>query len=681
MHNILLSTYYYMSKKKKAIKIIKHREQKTRIFSFCAQINIMNKPQVAAFGSWKSPITSDLIVSKTVGIGSIVLDRQNIFWLEKRPQEQGRNLIVGHFPKRGTEDITPSPFSVRSKIHEYGGGAFTIEQNTIYFSNYADGRIYQQVIGTKPYPVTAKAKRRYGDIVVDRSRNRLICVCEDHTRTDVEPQNSIIAIAIDTGKVQTLVEGDDFYASPRLSPDGRYLAWICWNHPNMPWDSSYLWLAKLDEAVLKPQLVAGGKAESICEPKWSSDGTLYFSSDRTDWWNIYRRNLDDTIEIVCGMAAEFAYPHWVFGLSTYALIEGNRAVCAYSQGGCWHLGTIDLKTKQFSKIETRYTNISDLQADGSKVFFIGGSPTETTALIQLDLETEQERVLKRAGSLNIDPGYLSLPEAIAFPTTDGNTAHAWYYPPQNQDFIAPAGELPPLIVKSHGGPTAAASVDLNLRIQYWTSRGFGYLDVNYGGSIGYGRQYRQRIDGKWGIVDVDDCVNAARYLDDRGRVDGNRLVITGSSAGGYTTLAALTFRDTFKAGASYYGISDLEILAKDTHKFESRYLDRLIGKYPEEKAIYQQRSPIYHLDRLSCPVIFFQGLEDKVVPPNQAQMMFEAIKAKGLPVAYIAFERESHGFRISENIKQALDSEFYFYSRVFEFEPADRIEPIEIVNL
>ena len=641
----------------------------------------MNKPQVAAFGSWKSPITSDLIVSKTIGIGSIVLDRQNIFWLEKRPQEQGRNLIVGHFPERGTEDITPSPFSVRSKIHEYGGGAFTIEQNTIYFSNYADGRIYQQVIGTKPYPVTAKAKRRYGDIVVDRNRNRLICVCEDHTRTDVEPQNSIIAIAIDTGKIQTLVEGDDFYSSPRLSPDGRYLAWICWNHPDMPWDSSYLWLAELDEAVLKRQPVAGGKTESICEPKWSSDGTLYFSSDRTDWWNIYRRNLDSTVENVCEMAAEFAYPHWVFGLSTYALIESDRAVCAYSQGGCWHLGTIDLNTKQLSKIETRYTNISDLQTDGSKVFFIGGSPTETTALIQLDLDTGQERVLKRAGSLTIDPGYLSLPEAIVFPTTDGNTAHAWYYPPQNQDFIAPAGELPPLIVKSHGGPTAAASVDLNLRIQYWTSRGFGYLDVNYGGSIGYGRQYRQRIDGKWGIVDVDDCVNAAGYLVKHGRVDGNRLVITGSSAGGYTTLAALTFRDTFKAGASYYGISDLEILAKDTHKFESRYLDRLIGKYPEEKAIYQERSPIYHLDRLSCPVIFFQGLEDKVVPPNQAQMMFEAIKAKGLPVAYIAFERESHGFRISENIKQALDSEFYFYSRVFEFEPADRIEPIEIVNL
>ena len=642
----------------------------------------MNKPQVAAFGSWKSPITSDLIVSKTIGIGSIALDRQNIFWLEKRPQEQGRNLIVGYFPERGVEDITPKPYSVRTKIHEYGGGAFTIEENTIYFSNYADGRIYQQVIGTKPYPLTSKAQRRYGDLIVDRFRNRLICVCEDPTRFDVEPQNTIIAIDLDNSKVQTLAEGNDFYSSPRLSPDGRYLAWISWNHPDMPWDSTYLWLAELKNgAVSEPLLVAGGEAESVCEPKWSSDGTLYFSSDRHNWWNIYRRNLDGSVEIIHEMAAEFAYPHWIFGLSTYALIGSERAVCAYSQGGSWHLGAIDLKTKQFSEIPTRYTNISDLQTDGSNVYFIGGSPTETTAVIQLDLETGRERVLKRSGDLTIAPEYLSLPEAIAFPTTDNLTAHAWYYPPQNQDFIAPPGELPPLVVKSHGGPTAAASVDLNLRIQYWTSRGFGYLDVNYGGSIGYGRQYRQRIDGKWGIVDVDDCVNAARYLVDRGRVDGDRLVITGSSAGGYTTLAALTFRDTFKAGASYYGISDLEILAKDTHKFESRYLDRLIGKYPEAKAIYQARSPIYHTDLLSCPVIFFQGLQDKVVPPNQAEMMFEAIKAKGLPVAYIAFERESHGFRISENIKQALDSEFYFYSRVFGFEPADSIEPIAIVNL
>lgn len=643
----------------------------------------MDTPQVAAYGSWKSPITSDTIVSKTIGIANVALDRQNIYWLEKRPQEKGRNLIVGYFSEEGIKDVTPAPFNVRTKIHEYGGGAFTIERDTIYFVNYSDSLIYRQAIGGQPEPITEAAKRRYGDIIVDARRNRLICVCEESTPSQAEPHNNIIAVEIDTGRLKTLVEGSDFYTSPRLSPDGRYLTWIDWNHPDMPWDSSYLWLAQIDASgnILKPQLVAGDRAESICEPKWSDNGTLYFSSDRTDWWNLYRRNPDGKVEIVHEMAAEFAYPHWVFGLSTYALIGNEWAVCAYSQGGSWHLGKIDLKTKQFEPIATRYTDISDLQTNRNSVFFIGGSPTETTALIQLDLDTNTERVIKRAGDLTVDAGYLSLPEAIAFPTTDDLTAYAWYYPPQNQDFIAPAGELPPLIVKSHGGPTAAASINLNLRIQYWTSRGFGYLDVNYGGSIGYGRQYRQRLDGKWGIVDVDDCVNAARSLVSKGRVDGDRLIITGSSAGGYTTLAALTFRDTFKAGASYYGVSDLEILARDTHKFESRYLDRLIGKYPEEKAVYQERSPIYFTERLNCPVIFFQGSQDKVVPPNQAEMMFEAIAKKGLPVAYVVFEEESHGFRIADNIKRALDSEFYFYSRIFGFEPAEGIAPVEIVNL
>ena len=642
----------------------------------------MNRSRVASFGSWKSPITSDLIVSKTISIDSIALDRHNIYWLEKRPQEKGRNLIVGHFPDRGTEDITPQPFSVRTKIHEYGGGAYTIQDNTIYFSNYADGRIYQQIIGTQPYALTKRSAKRYADLIIDRKRERLICVCEDHSLNNSEPENTIISIDLTNGKTQTLIEGSDFYSSPRLSPDGRYLCWISWDRPNMPWDSSYLWLAEFDRdgAVARPQLVAGEQTESICEPKWGSDGTLYFSSDRTNWWNIYRRNNSGTVEILHEMAAEFAYPHWVFGISTYG-IANNALVCAYSMDGCWHLGTIDLETRKFQEINTRYTNISDLQVRDNTVFFVGGSPTETSAVVKIELDTGKEEILKRAGDLTIDPDYLSLPEAIAFPTTDNAVAYAWYYPPQNKDYIAPTSELPPLVVKSHGGPTAAASVDLNLRIQYWTSRGFGYVDVNYGGSIGYGRQYRQRLDGKWGIVDVDDCVNAAKYLVKQNRVDGDRLVITGSSAGGYTTLAALTFRDIFKAGASYYGVSDLEILAKDTHKFESRYLDGLIGRYPEERNTYQERSPIYHTEQLNCPVIFFQGLKDRVVPPNQAEMMFDAIKAKGLPVAYIVFEQEAHGFRIAENIKQALDSEFYFYARVFGFEPADAIEPIEIINL
>jgi len=650
-----------------------------------------NTPKIATFGSWKSPITSDLIVSKTIGLGSIIIDGNNIYWLEKRPQEKGRSLIVGYFgdkPKvavspRNIKNITPAPLSVRSKIHEYGGGAYTVVADTIYFSNYADGRIYQQVLNQSPQPLTNKLHQRYGDIIVDVYRNRLICVCEDRPSPEKEAKNSIISIDVITGKISTLVEGADFYSSPRLSPDGKQLAWLSWNHPHMPWDSTYLWLGNInnDGTIDRPELIVGGEEESICEPKWNDDGQLYFASDRTDWWNLYRRNNKGEIEILHEMASEFAYPHWVFGLSTYAM-KGDRLICAYSNNGSWHLGEIDLKTKKFQEINSRYTNIADVQItnDGCAVF-VAGTPTETTAIVKLDLKAGKEQILKRTGDLIIDSGYLSLPEAIAFPTANNLTAHAWYYPPTNQDYQAPPQELPPLIVKSHGGPTAAASVDLNLRIQYWTSRGFGYLDVNYGGSIGYGRQYRQRLDGKWGIVDVDDCVNGAKYLVDRGRVDGDRLVITGSSAGGYTTLAALTFRNIFKAGASYYGISDLEILAKDTHKFESRYLDRLIGKYPEDLAIYKERSPIYYPEKLNCPVIFFQGLKDQVVPPNQAEMMFNAIKAKGLPVAYVTFEQEAHGFRISENIKKAIDSEFYFYAQIFGFQPAESIEPVEIINL
>jgi dipeptidyl aminopeptidase/acylaminoacyl peptidase len=650
----------------------------------CQEQENMEISQNVTFGSWKSPITSDLIVSKTIGIEAIAIDNQNIYWLEKRPQEKGRNVIVGHFHDRGIKNVTPTSLSVRSKINEYGGGAYTVSQNTVYFSNYADGRIYQQLFNQPPQPLTNKLYQRYADIVVDHFRNRLICVCEDHQEQNSEPKNSLIAINLTTGKIATLINGHDFYSSPRLSPDGKQLAWLSWNHPHMPWDSTYLWLAEFnnDGTIGTAKLVAGGETESICEPKWHSDGKLYFSSDRTNWWNLYQRNQDGSVRILHQMAAEFAYPHWVFGLSTYGFAGSDRLVCTYSANGSWHLGLIELTTKQFTEIKTRYTNISDLQASESGfVVFVGGTPTETTAVIKIDLDTKIEQILKRTGDLTIDPDYLALPEAIAFPTTDNLTAYAWYYPPTNKDYAATSTELPPLIVKSHGGPTAAASVDLNLRIQYWTSRGFGYLDVNYGGSIGYGRQYRQRLDGKWGIVDVEDCVNGAKYLVDRGRVDGDRLVMTGSSAGGYTTLVALIFGNTFKAGASYYGVSDLEILTKDTHKFESHYLDRLVGKYPEAKAIYQKRSPIHHAEQLNCPVIFFQGLKDTVVPPNQTEMMFDAIKDKGLPVAYVAFEQEAHGFRISDNIKKALDSEFYFYSQILGFQPAEFIEPIEIINL
>jgi dipeptidyl aminopeptidase/acylaminoacyl peptidase len=650
----------------------------------------MVPPQVTPYGSWKSPITADLIVAGTVGLGGIALDGEDIYWIEGRPAEAGRNVIVRHTSDGNTTDVTPPPFNVRTRVHEYGGGSFTVKDGTIYFSNFADQRLYKQTPDTEPQPLTPLANRRYADAVIDSQRSRIICVCEDHTAGGHEPANTLVSINLDNGEdVQVLASGSDFYSSPRLSPDHSQLAWLSWNHPNMPWDGTQLWVAQFkdDGSLSEPQLVAGGVTESIFQPEWSPDGVLYFVSDRSGWWNFYRWQPDLgkggvwEVESLCEMEAEFGLPQWVFGMSTYAFESANRIICTYTQEGIWYLATVDTQTKQLDVIETPYTDISSVHAVPDRAVFIAGSATEPTAVVQMDLTNKQINVLKRSSELEIDPDYLSTPQSIAFPTENGLTAYAIFYPPKNKDYTAPDAEKPPLIVKSHGGPTAATSSAFNLKIQYWTSRGFAFVDVNYGGSTGYGREYRQRLNDNWGIVDVDDCANAAKYLAQQGLVDSERLAIAGGSAGGYTTLAALTFRDVFKAGASYYGVSDLEILAKETHKFESRYLDGLIGPYPERKDLYEMRSPMHFIHQLSCPVIFFQGLEDKVVPPNQAEMMVEALKTKGLPVAYVAYEGEQHGFRRAENIKRTLEGELYFYSRIFGFELAEAIEPVPIHNL
>ena len=649
--------------------------------------SLMTNPQTAPYGSWKSPITSDLIVSGTIGLGPVVIDGEDIYWIEMRPLEGGRNVLVRRTPDGQTADRTMHPNNIRTRAHEYGGGDFAVANGTIYFSNFADQRLYRQTPDSEPQPLTPAAQGGvvcYADSAIDQQRDRLICVREDNTTGSPEPVNTLISINLqDCQEVRVLAGGADFYSSPRLSPDGTKLAWLSWNHPNMPWDGSELWVAELnaDGELAQAQRVAGGVDESIFQPEWSPDGVLYFVSDRSGWWNLYRRGANGDIEPLCEMAAEFGRPQWVFGMSTYAFADIDRIICTYTQQGIWHLASLDTNTKQLQRIETNYSEISSLQAGGDSVVFCAGSPTESTKVVQMNLATGQMEVLRRSSEVEIDAGYVSIPQAIEFPTENGLRAHAFYYPPFNRDYTAPEGEKPPLVVKSHGGPTAAAASRLNLGIQYWTSRGFAFLDVNYGGSSGYGREYRQRLDGKWGIVDVDDCANGARYLAEKGEVDGNRLAITGGSAGGYTTLCALTFRDVFKAGASHYGVSDLEALVKDTHKFESRYLDRLIGPYPERQDIYKERSPIHFTDKLSCPVIFFQGLEDKVVPPNQAEMMVSALKAKGLPVAYVPFEGEQHGFRRAENIKRALDGEFYFYSRVFGFELAELVEAVAIDNL
>jgi dipeptidyl aminopeptidase/acylaminoacyl peptidase len=643
----------------------------------------MTEKRIAPYGSWGSPITSDLIVAGTIGLGQIAIDGDDLYWVESRPQEKGRNVVVRRTPDGKTSDVTPPPFNARTRVHEYGGGAVAVADGVVYFSNFDDQRMYRQKIGEAPRPITPEAELRYADGVIDRRRNRMICVREDHTVAGREAVNTIVSLDLD-GKApqQVLASGNDFYSSPRLSPEGLRLVWLAWNHPNMPWDGAELWAANVlpDGSLFNLTPIADDSGDAIFQPGWSPEGEFYFVSDRTGWWNLYRWE-KGVLKNLCRMEAEFGLPQWVFGMSTYAIESEDRLVCAYIKQGFSRLAVLDTKTGKLETIETPYTRIDGLCALPGRAVFIAASPTEATSIVSFDLATRQFETLRRSSDLTIDSSYISVPQAIEFPTENGLTAHAFFYSPCNRDFIAPEGERPPLLVMIHGGPTAATSAGLRLSIQYWTSRGVAVLDVNYGGSTGYGREYRERLKGNWGVVDVDDCVNGAKYLADRGLVDGNRMAITGGSAGGYTTLCALTFRDTFKAGASHYGVSDLIALDEDTHKFESRYTAGLVGPYPERRDLYLARSPIHHAERLNAPVIFFQGREDKIVPPNQAEMMVEALRKKGLPVAYVTFEGEQHGFRQAANIKRALDGELYFYSRVFGFDLAGAVEPVPIENL
>jgi dipeptidyl aminopeptidase/acylaminoacyl peptidase len=641
----------------------------------------MTQPQVAPYGSWRSPITSDLIVAGTISLEQIVLDGADVYWIEGRPTEAGRYVIVRRTRDGRTADVNPPPFNARTRAHEYGSASYTVADGVVYFSNFTDQRLYRQRPGETPQPLTREADLRYADAVMDRPHGRLVCVREDHTVAGREAVNALAGVGLNGGS-QVLVSGHDFYSNPRLSPDGSRVAWLAWNHPNMPWDGTELWLAdvRADGSVGPGTRLAGGLEESIFQPEWSSDGTLYFVSDRTGWWNLYRWR-DGRAEILVQKEAEFGRPQWWFGNPTYALPQPGQLVCSYTERGTWHLASLDTSTGKLVEMPQSYTELSSVHATPAHTAFIAGSPTMAPSVILFEPTARWGQVLRQSSDLKLDPGYISVAEAIEFPTEGGQTAHAFYYPPKNPGFVGPVGERPPLVVRSHGGPTSATSSTLRPDLQFWTSRGIAVVDVNYGGSTGYGRAYRERLNGQWGIVDVDDCVNAARYLVRRGDVDGNRLAIRGGSAGGYTTLSALTFRDAFRAGASYYGVSDLEALAKETHKFESRYLDRLIGPYPECRDLYRERSPIHFTDRLACPVILFQGLEDKVVLPNQAEMMVEALRRKGLPVAYVAFAGEQHGFRRAENIKRALDGELYFYARIFGFALAEPVEPVAIENL
>lgn len=636
------------------------------------------------YGAWRSPITAELIACGAISLRGTRLTSTGIYWIESRPTEGGRSVIMRNYNGH-TNELTPAPFNVRSRVHEYGGGEYLVTDDKIYFTNFVDQKLYAQSIegNDVPQPLTKGEGLRYADTILDARHNRLIAVREDHRLApSSEAINTLVAIDLTTGQEEILVEGNDFYMSPRLSPDGQQLAWLSWSHPQMPWDGCQLWLADLTAtgALTNHRLIVGSETESIVQPEWSPTGQLYFVSDRTDWWNLYCYNGQE-IRLVCPRSAEFAAPHWQFGMTTYGFSSATEILSAYTEQGFWNLARINTSTGELQPLVTPYTEIDEVSVYGQQVLFCGGSAKLPMSVVLLDLTSGDIQVLSSTIKLAIDAEYLSTPEAIEFPTENGLTAYGFYYPPQNRDFQCPQGQLPPLLVRSHGGPTGATSTALSLTIQYWTSHGFGVLDVNYSGSTGYGRRYRERLHHQWGIADVADCVNGASYLVKQGRVDGNRLAIYGGSAGGYTTLCALTFYNLFKAGASYYGVSDIKSLDAETHKFESRYSNSLIGTYPIDPQLYHDRSPINFIDRISCPLILLQGLDDKVVLPNQAEMMFDALKAKGLPVAYVAFAGEGHGFRKAENIQKALESEHYFYAQIFGFEPLEKLAAVEIENL
>jgi dipeptidyl aminopeptidase/acylaminoacyl peptidase len=642
----------------------------------------------APYGAWRSPISAELVAAGGVSLDEVRVAGEAVHWIEGRPTEGGRQVVCRAVPGKPPEDLTPAEVNARTRVHEYGGGAYALDGETLFFSDFADQRLYRLDPGAeRPRPITpeppAKAAHRYADARPTPDGRRLVCVRERHEGGQVH--NELVAVPADgSGPPLLLAGGRDFYASPRVSPDGRRLAWLEWDHPNMPWDGTELRLATLGGGGLAgdPVTVAGGPEESVFQPDWSPDGVLHLVSDRTGWWNLYRVEPEGELEARCPAEEEFGHPQWVFGMATYAFLAGGRIACIHGRGPMQRLGILG-PDGALTDLELPFTSFypPHLRAAGDRLACIAGSPTGAPAVVLIDPAGGSVEVLRSSEDRELDPGYLTTPEPIEFPTEGGRTAHALYYPPANRDAQGPQGERPPLVVASHGGPTSAVVSELRIGFQYFTSRGIAVVDVDYGGSTGYGRAYRKRLEGQWGIVDVDDCVAAARYLAGRGDVDPGRLAIRGGSAGGYTTLCALTFRDDFAAGASYYGVADVSALARDTHKFESRYLDRLIGPWPEAEPLYRERSPIHFTDRLSCPVILLQGLEDEIVPPAQAEMMAAALDAKAIPHAYLPFPGEQHGLRQAAHIRRALEAEVYFYSRVFGFDLADPVEPVPITHL
>lgn len=622
----------------------------------------------ALHGRWESPITAGLVATSMVDLLDLQADGGQLCWIEARPQEAGRHVLVRQGADGHLAEVLPPAFSARTRVHEYGGAAATVAGDTACFSHFPDQRLYLQAGNGTPRPLTPEGLR-YADGRIDSARKRWIGVREDHRDAGREAINTIVLVSLDSpGAGTVLVQGDDFYAAPRLSPDGRRLAWLAWRHPHMPWTESQLWVGDFDgDAVTNARQVAGGAAggESVFQPEWSPDCVLHFVSDRSGWWNLHR--LDDASGAavnICPRAAEFGRPQWKLGMSTYAFLSAREAVCAYIEDGTGRLGLLDLASGALKRFELPFTDYTWVRAQGGQAAFVAGSPVGTSAIVRLDPRSGATTILREATGVAADPAiarHLGAPQPIAFPSANGQEAHALYYAPKNADFRAPDGELPPLLVRCHGGPTSSATRALDLRVQFWTSRGIAVVDVDYRGSAGYGRAYRELLHHAWGVADVEDCAAAVRHLVGQGLADPQRTVISGGSAGGFTVLSCLTSGDAalralFKAGGSHFGVSDPQALARDTHKFESRYLEWLIA--PEDWA---QRSPVRNAGRLAAPVSFFQGAEDRIVPPNQTEEMVAALRRKGITAQYLLFAGEQHGFRQARNIRWALEAEFQFF--------------------
>lgn len=633
-----------------------------------------------AYGQWASTITSDLIVSDSVSLDEVRQVGDSLYYIERRPHEAGRCVIVKYTD--GTSvDILPEAYSANSRVHEYGGGCYCLHGEQVFFINDSDQDIYlieQTIEKQKVLRITDDKNKRFADFSFDEKSQRLIAICETHLNNTVV--NEIVAIDIASGNITVLESGNDFYASPRLNHAHNQLCWQTWNHPNMPWDGNQLYLADIDNQglLINHCLIAGGEKISVFQPQWSPTDVLYYIADDTGWWHLYRY-INAAAEQLTTGKKELGLPQWVFAQSSYAFINPDKIICCYQSDGQAKLAALSLCDNfELIELKTHWQQFCNISADAGKLAFIAASCQHFPQLVSAELNNETEaalsyRIIKSSSQLEISHNYYSKPTTLTFTNRHNKNVYAFYYPPTNPAYSPSDDNRPPLIVICHGGPTGQSNSALDPKKQFWTSRGFALLDVNYSGSTGYGRSYRNRLYKKWGILDVEDCCDAALYAVDQGLANKDQLIIRGSSAGGYTVLAALTFEQVFSAGASYYGISELSSLACDTHKFESHYLDKLIGPYPQDSDLYQQRSPINHSQQLNCPVVFFQGIDDRVVPKQQAEAMFAALDKKGITVAAQYYPGEKHGFRKAETIKQSLENELSFYQLVLNLDDRENI--------